>query len=112
MVFMKHERRRFVEHLDYLTSPGWLQGGISRQEAGLIRGGPVAVITTLGVLEFDERTKRMYLSTHYENASGKDIVRNTGFKLDVTRAKQEPSPTPDELDVLRTDVDPLGLILE
>ena len=111
MVFMKHERRRFVEHLDYLTSPGWLQGGTSRQEAGLIRGGPVAVVTTLGVLEFDGTTKRMYLSTYYENATPEEIVKNTGFKLDATRAKHEPSPTPDELDVLRTDVDPLGLIL-
>jgi len=111
MVFMKHERRRFVEHLDYLTSPGWLHGGASRQEAGLIRGGPVAVVTTLGVLEFDERTKRMYLSTHYENASVEEIAKNTGFKLDVSRAKQEPSPTSEELNVLRTEVDPLGLIL-
>jgi glutaconate CoA-transferase subunit B len=83
MVFMKHERRRFVEHLDYLTSPGWLQGGTSRQEAGLIRGGPVAVVTTLGVMEFDGSTKRMYLSTHYDNMSVEEIARNTGFKLDV-----------------------------
>jgi len=110
MIFMKHERRRFVERLDYLTSPGWLQGGTSRQEAGLIRGGPVAVVTTLGVMEFDGTTKRMYLSTHYENVSVEEIVKNTGFKLDVSRAKQEPSPTPEELDVLRTEVDPLGLI--
>ena len=112
MIFMKHERRRFVEHLDYLTSPGWLQGGTSRQEAGLIRGGPVAVVTTLGILEFDGTTKRMYLSTHYENVSVEEIVKNTGFKLDVSSAKQEPSPTSEELDVLRTDVDPLGLILK
>jgi len=112
MIFMKHERRRFVEHLDYLTSPGWLQGGTSRQEAGLIRGGPVAVVTTLGVLEFDEKTKRMYLSTYYANASVEETVKNTGFKLSVSRARQEPSPTPEELDVLRTAVDPFGLILD
>jgi len=72
----------------------------------------VAVITTLGVMEFDENTKQMYLSTYYENASVEEITKNTGFKLDVSRAKQEPSPTPEELDVLRTDVDPLGLILK
>ena len=71
----------------------------------------MAVVTTLGVLEFIERTKRMYLSTHYENASVEEIAKNTGFKLDVSRAKEEPNPTPDELDVLRIDVDPLRLIL-
>jgi hypothetical protein len=54
----------------------------------------------------------MYLSTYYENVFPEEIAKNTGFKLDVTRAKQEPSPTPDELDVLRADVDPLGLILK
>jgi len=70
------------------------------------------VVTTLGVLEFDGTTKRMYLSTYYENVSPEEIMKNTGFKLDVSRAEQEPSPTPEELDVLRTDVNPLGLILK
>jgi len=63
------------------------------------------LVTTLGVLEFDGTTNRMHLSTYYENVSVEEIARNTGFKLDVTRAKQEPSPTPEEVDVLRTDVD-------
>ena len=39
-------------------------------------------------------------------------MKNTGFNLNVISAKQEPNPTPEELDVLRTDVDPLGLILK
>lgn len=72
----------------------------------------MAVVTTLGVMEFDGTTKRTYLSTHYENVSVEWIVKNTGFNLDVSRAKQEPSPTPEELDVLRTEVDPLRLILK
>lgn len=33
IIFMQHQRRRFVETLDYFTSPGWLTGGKSRQEA-------------------------------------------------------------------------------
>ena len=71
----------------------------------------MAVVTTLGVLEFDGPTKRMYLSAHYENVFPEEIMKNTGFKLDVSRAKRESSPTPEELNVLRTDVDPLRLIL-
>ena len=71
----------------------------------------MAVVTPLGVMEFDGTTKRMYLSTYYENVLPEEIVKNTGFKLDVTKAKQEPRPTPDELEVLRADVDPLRLIL-
>jgi len=54
IVFMEHGRRKFVEKLDYLTSPGWLEGGDSRARAGFARGGPLAVTvpprTSSGVL--------------------------------------------------------------
>ncbi len=33
IIFMQHEKRRFVETLDYLTSPGWINGGDSRRRA-------------------------------------------------------------------------------
>ena len=38
MVVMKHEKRRFVEKVEYITSPGYLQGGTSRRDAGLLTG--------------------------------------------------------------------------
>ncbi|MHA1653528.1 MAG: CoA-transferase subunit beta [Candidatus Thorarchaeota archaeon] len=111
-VFMRHERRRFVERLDYVTSPGWLDGGDSRQRRGLPRGGPEAVFTTLGVMRFDPQTRRMYLSTYYENSSPEEVQDNTGFEIEVKDAKVEKPPTDDELNVLRTKVDPLHLILQ
>jgi glutaconate CoA-transferase subunit B len=111
-IFMKHEARRFVEHLDYITSPGWISGGNSRIETGLIRGGPEAVITSLGVLRFNSETKHMYLESYYENTKSSIIKNNTGFELDITGAKTEPPPTSEELHVLRTKVDPLRLILD
>jgi len=52
ITFMQHEKRRFVEKLDYLTSVGWYHGGESRNELGLTRGGAMAVVTNLGVLKF------------------------------------------------------------
>ena len=111
MIFMKHERRRFVVRLDYLTSPGWMSGGSSREEAGLIRGGPDTVITTLGLMKFEEQTKRMYLHTYYERSSPDEVQGSTGFKMDVSRATAEPPPTRSELRTLRLEVDPLHLIL-
>jgi len=51
IVFMQQDRKRFVEKLDYLTSPGWLHGRQSRKETGLDRGGPMAVVTDLGQVE-------------------------------------------------------------
>ena len=57
--FMQHEKRRFVEKLDYLTSVGWYRGGDSRRELGLKRGGALAVVTNLALLRFHEQTKEM-----------------------------------------------------
>ena len=110
-IFMKHEKRRFVEQLDYLTSPGWLTGGDSRRQAGLPGGGPESVITSLGVLAFDESTKQMYLDRFYEFTSPNEIHENTGFSLDISHAKQEAPPTSIELRILREQVDPLKMIL-
>ncbi len=112
IVFTPHERRRFVEKLDYLTSPGWLQGGDTRRRAGLTRGGPLAVVTDLGVLRFDEETREMYLAEYYPGVSPSQVQANTGFKLDVSRAVEAEPPSREELEVLRSQVDPQGLILE
>src|SRR5512136_1787032 len=57
IIIAKHEKRRFPERVDYVTSPGWLEGGASRSRTGLIRGGPSAVVTTMGVLRFRSDTK-------------------------------------------------------
>jgi glutaconate CoA-transferase subunit B len=111
LIFMRHEARRFVEELDYLTSPGWLTGGSSRKDAGLPGGGPEYVITSLGVLAFEEKTKRMYLTSFYKFTSPGEIQKNTGFELDTSLAKPEKPPTFDELKILRNRVDPLRLIL-
>lgn len=111
-IFMKHESRRFVEKLDYLTSPGWLSGGTSRRKAGLSEGGPEFVITSLGVLSFEEKTKAMYLDSYYEFTSPGEIQDNTGFELDTTNSKPENPPTTNELKTLREQVDPLRLILQ
>ena len=42
IVAMKHEKRRFVADVDFITSPGWVKGRRSRAEAGLPRGRHVA----------------------------------------------------------------------
>src|SRR5439155_19531907 len=65
VIIMAHERRRFVERVDYVTSPGHGDGGSWRRRMGLPGGGPAAVITTLGVFRFDAETRELVLaSTH------------------------------------------------
>ncbi len=59
IVAMKHEKRRFVETVDFITSPGFIRGRDSRAESGLISGGMWRVVTDLAVMSFDEKTREM-----------------------------------------------------
>jgi len=111
IVFMQHGTRKFVEKLDYLTTPGWLEGGESRRHAGYRRGGPLAVVTNLCVLRFREDTKAMYLAERFPGVTVEQIIENTGFELDVDGAGVAEPPTAEELRILRDDVDPQRLIL-
>lgn len=111
ITFMQHEKRRFVEKLDYLTSVGWYKGGESRRNLGLQRGGALAVVTNLCVMRFDETTKEMYLAEYYPGISVGRIVENTGFPIDVSRAREAEPPSAEDLRILREEVDPQRLIL-
>jgi len=111
ITFMQHEKRRFVEQLDYLTSVGWYQGGDSRKKLGLRRGGAMAVVTNLGVMKFDETAKEMFLAQYFPGISIDKIVESTGFPIDVSGAAEAIAPTAEELRILREEVDPQKLIL-
>jgi glutaconate CoA-transferase subunit B len=106
IVAMKHEKRRFVERVDFVTSPGFISGGDSRREAGLIAGGMHRVITDLGILGFEERSKRMQLQALHPGVTADQVQANTGFELLVAAdlAATDP-PAEHELMVLR-DLDP------
>jgi len=112
IIIAVHEKRRFPERCDYITSPGWIDGQEGRKRAGLPWGGPSAVITTLGVLRFDEQTKRAYLASYHPGVTPEQIQENTGFELDVSRANETEPPTEAEIRVLREKVDPEGIFLK
>lgn len=111
ITFMKHEKRRFVEQLDYRTSVGWHNGGDSRRKLGLTRGGTLAVVTDLGIMKFDDRTKEMYLASYYPHVSVSTIQDRTGFPIDTSRAIEAVPPSHEDLRILREEVDPQKLIL-
>ena len=102
IVAMLHEKRRFVETVDFVSSTGFWRGGSSRAEAGLITGGPGKVVTDLAILGFDEATKRMKVQALHAGVSAERVRENTGFELlfDADIETTEP-PTDDELAVLR-----------
>src|SRR6185312_13612591 len=59
IVAMKHEKRRFVADVDFITSPGWIKGRRTRAESGLPQGGMWRVVTDLAILGFDCETLEM-----------------------------------------------------
>ncbi|MHB8110615.1 MAG: CoA-transferase subunit beta [Syntrophorhabdaceae bacterium] len=112
ITFMQHEKRRFVERLDYMTSVGWYRGHDSRTKLGLPRGGAIAVVTNLGILRFHEKTKEMYLSEYFPGESIEHIVAETGFPIDTSKAIEAKAPSERELTILRDEVDPQRLICQ
>ncbi len=112
VIIALHEKRRFPEKIDYITSPGWLEGGDSRRKAGLIRGGPSVVVTTKGVMHFRPDTKQMYLASYHPGLTAQAVADDTGFALDIASARETSVPTPDELRILREVVDPERIFLK
>lgn len=105
VIVMKHEPRRFVEHVDYITSPGWIDGPGGRAARGLNDKGPRAVITELGVMRFGA-DKRMYLAEYFPGVSMDTIRACTGFDMDLSRAVEAAPPDEHTLNVLLNKVDP------
>jgi glutaconate CoA-transferase subunit B len=111
IIIAKHEKRRFPEKVDYITSPGWMEGGESRARTGLIRGGPSVVVTTMGVMRFHSETKSMYLASYHPGLSAEAVAEQTGFQLEIEGATETPAPTDSELRILREEVDPERVFL-
>jgi glutaconate CoA-transferase subunit B len=101
-VVTTHEPRRFVERVDFVTSPGYLSGGNARLEAGLISAGPSTVVTDLALLDFEPVSKRMRLVALQPGVSVAEVRERTGFELLVHPevAELQP-PSQAELEVLR-----------
>ena len=107
IIIMQHGKRRFIPKIDFITTPGFLSGPGTREDAGLPPNtGPYRVVTDLCTLGFDKKTKRMKLLSLNPGISVIDVVDNTGFELiipDIIEQNDEPSV--EELRILREEVD-------
>jgi glutaconate CoA-transferase subunit B len=113
LVVTNHDPRRFVEKLDFLTTPGYLTGPGAREAAGLPPGtGPYRVITDLAVLGYHEHTKRMQVLSLHPGVSLEQVRKATSFELGVREPLDTtPPPTEQELQILRDEVDPHRYII-
>ena len=105
---MRHDRRRFVEKVDFITTPGYLDGPGARERAGLPpKTGPYRVVTELALLGYDEETKWMKLLALNPGVTVEQVKENTGFELIIPdRVQQNDPPSPKELRLLREEIDP------
>jgi glutaconate CoA-transferase subunit B len=110
LIVMKFEGRRFAEKLDYITSPGHLDGSGLREKLRLRGGGPVGVITTKCVLRFNEY-KELYLDTIYPGVTIEEIKEEVPWLKVSPKLKIAEPPTREEIELLRT-LDPTDVILQ
>lgn len=111
IIMMRQEGRNFVEKLDYLTSPGYLTGPGAREKAGLPGGGPVAVVTTLGVYRFDKETKEMFLEKMHPGVDLGKIKAAVKWDLAVSPNLTETEPPTEEQVMIMRTLDPLAVYL-
>lgn len=112
IAFMQHEKRKFVNKLDYLTSPGQLKGAGSREAAGLRPGGVNVVITNKAIMRMDPDIDELYLDCYYPGVSIEEILDSMQFSVNTSKAKKAEPPSILELKTLRCKCDPQRLILQ
>lgn len=109
VTLMSHERRRLVDRVSFITSPGYGDGTPGwRKRNGLLGGGPVAIITTLCVLRFQEGGGEAYLDTVHPGRTVDEVRDNTGWDLhEADHVTETSAPTAAELAAIRR-LDPEG----
>ena len=111
-IMRNQSQRTFMNKLDFITTPGWLDGPGGRERAGLPADcGPYRVITQLGVYGFDEETKRLTLHSLHPGVTVKDVQVNSEFQILIPdHVPVTEPPTAEEQRILH-EIDPTGMVL-
>jgi glutaconate CoA-transferase, subunit B len=111
-IMTPHQKRRFPEKVDFLTSAGALDGQGGRAKAGLRGRGPVGVVTDIGYLEPDPGGELVLTALH-PGRTAQEAIDNTGWPLKVTEPLRITDPVTDkELRILREELDPTGTYIK
>lgn len=105
-------KRTFVERVDFITSVGYLDGGESRQKAGLAPGGPWKVITDKAVFDFHPETKEMQVHSVHPGATLEEVLASMSFRPVIPKEipATEP-PTTEQVRLIRQEIDPNRILL-
>lgn len=111
-IMTPHQKRRFPEKVDFMTSAGFLNGRQERKDTGVRGAGIVGVVTDIGFMEPDE-TGELILTALNPGKTADQARENTGWTLKCTDHLKTTEPvTQKELDILREDLDPTGIYLK
>jgi glutaconate CoA-transferase subunit B len=113
MVVTVQDSKRFVEKCDFITTPGYLQGGTSREDSGLPKEtGPYMVITNYAIYMYEKESKKMYLKSLHPGFTLEDVKNNSSFEIIIPNEYEiTKEPTEEELRILREEVDPHRYII-
>ena len=107
-----HQKRRFPEKVDFMTSAGYLNGRSARDATGVRGGGMLAVVTDIGILAPDE-TGELILTALHPGRTVDEAKANTGWDLKTASVVRTTDPvTEKELSILRQELDPRGIYLK
>lgn len=108
-IMTPHQKRRFPEKVEFMTSAGFIGGKGDREKAGLRGGGMLAVVTDIGMLEPDGNGE-MILTALHPGRTEQQARENTGWDLKVSPdLRTTDSLTERELNILRAELDPTGI---
>lgn len=114
IIIDRHGPHRFVEKVDFITTPGYLYGPNAREEEGLAEGtGPSKVITDLCLMDFEPKSKRMRLITTHPGITIDDVIKATGFELLIANDVETTTPPiAEDLRILHEVIDPQGFVFK
>ena len=112
ILIMRQDKNKFTKKVNFVTTPGYLDGPGAREKAGLPEGsGPYRVITQLGVYGFDEKTKKIKLISLHPGVTIEQIKENSSMDIIIPdKIETSPEPTEKELKILK-EIDPIGIVI-
>jgi acyl CoA:acetate/3-ketoacid CoA transferase beta subunit len=112
IIMMRQEKRRFMQKVDFVTTPGYLTGPGAREKAGLPEGtGPYRIITQLGLYGFDEASKRLKLLALHPGVTVEQIQGNSEFEVLIPDHVDTNEPPTAEQRRLLHEIDPTGMAI-
>ena len=112
IVMLRQSPRSFLNELPFVTSVGFGSGPGDREKYGLKGAGPVMVITDLGMLEPDPKTKELVFTHIHPNIEIEKVIESTGWNLRIAdQLEVTKPPTKEELEAIRSLVAAGGLPL-